>query len=186
MSATSKAADAYSLFEGQENTNLRKADQGEHRRGYAVGRPDETRNPRDAGDRWARRLGTSLTSHPYFTYHKAHLEALGMALNGSSNLDSAQEALNRAVQSADAAASLTKAVANYTSYSPSRPRSSRPTPRRRSPPASRRRRGARSSWPAASTQPSSAASSCASATSSSTAASRQGSASFAASWLPQK
>ena len=59
-------------------------------------------------------IGTSLTSHPYFTYHKAHLEALGQALNASSNFDSAQSALNRAIRSADASASLTETLGDYT------------------------------------------------------------------------
>ena len=58
-------------------------------------------------------LGTSLTSHPYFTYHKVHLEALAQALNATSNLDKAREALDRAVRSADATASLTKALGTY-------------------------------------------------------------------------
>jgi hypothetical protein len=58
-------------------------------------------------------IGTSLTSHPYFTYHKAHIEALAKALNASSNKDKAIEALNAAIRSADAAQSLTKALADY-------------------------------------------------------------------------
>lgn len=60
-------------------------------------------------------LGTSLTSHPYFTYHKAHLEALAQALNASSNLDKARDALNSAIRSADSAASLAKTLADYQS-----------------------------------------------------------------------
>ena len=58
-------------------------------------------------------LGTSLTSHPYFTFHKAHLEALAQALNASSNQDAARDALNRAIRSADAAATLSKALTDY-------------------------------------------------------------------------
>src|SRR5215469_6103278 len=58
-------------------------------------------------------IGTSLTSHPYFTYHKAHIEALAKALNASSNKDKAIEALNTAIRSADAAQSLTKALSDY-------------------------------------------------------------------------
>lgn len=60
-------------------------------------------------------LGASLTSHPYFTYHKVHLEALAQALNASSNLDKAREALDRAIRSADAANSLTRALVDYQS-----------------------------------------------------------------------
>jgi hypothetical protein len=58
-------------------------------------------------------LGTSLTSHPYFIFHKAHLEALAQALNASSNLDRAREALSSAIRSAEAAAALTGALADY-------------------------------------------------------------------------
>jgi hypothetical protein len=58
-------------------------------------------------------LGTSLTSHPYFKFHKVHLEALGQALNASSNKDAAMEALNRAIRSADSAQSLTKVLGDY-------------------------------------------------------------------------
>lgn len=58
-------------------------------------------------------LGTSLTSHPYFACHKAHLEALAQAQNASSNLDSAREALGSAIRSADAAGELTGALADY-------------------------------------------------------------------------
>ena len=58
-------------------------------------------------------LGTSLTSHPYFACHKAHLEALAQALNASSNLDAAREALGSAIRSADAAGALTGALADY-------------------------------------------------------------------------
>ena len=58
-------------------------------------------------------LGTSLTSHPYFACHRAHLEALAQALNASSNLDSARQALGSAIRSADAAGALTGALADY-------------------------------------------------------------------------
>jgi hypothetical protein len=58
-------------------------------------------------------LGTSLTSHPYFACHRAHLEALAQALNASSNLDSARAALSSAIRSADAAGALTGALADY-------------------------------------------------------------------------
>jgi hypothetical protein len=58
-------------------------------------------------------LGTSLTWHPYYTYHKVHLEALAQALNAVSNLDKARNALNSAIRSADASASLSKTLADY-------------------------------------------------------------------------
>lgn len=114
MSVTSKAADAYSLF--------RKVKKIRTYGKLVIESVDENTRPgglmklgiRGMLEVAGKALGTSLTSHPYFTYHKAHLEALGMALNASSNLDSAQEALTRAVRSADAAESLTKALGNYT------------------------------------------------------------------------
>jgi hypothetical protein len=58
-------------------------------------------------------MGQSLTSHPYFTYHKIHLEALGQALNASSNHDKALESLNLAIRSADAAGALTRVLTDY-------------------------------------------------------------------------
>ena len=114
MSATSKAADAYSLFKKVKKIRtygklIKESIDEDTRSGGLM-----KLGIRGTLEVVGKALGTSLTSHPYFTYHKAHLEALGMALNASSNLDSAQEALNRAVRSADAAESLTKAVGNYT------------------------------------------------------------------------
>jgi hypothetical protein len=46
-------------------------------------------------------LGESITSHPYFSYHKAHIEALADALNVSANNKRAIEAFNKAVKAAD-------------------------------------------------------------------------------------
>lgn len=60
-------------------------------------------------------LGKSLTSHPYFTYHKVHLEALAQAMNASSNRDQALAALNQAVRSADATEGLAKVLSSYQS-----------------------------------------------------------------------
>jgi hypothetical protein len=114
MSVTNKAADAYSLFKKVKKIRtygtLIRESIDENTRSSGLMKLGIRAMLEVAG----KALGTSLTSHPYFTYHKAHLEALGMALNASSNLDSAQEALTRAVRSADAAESLTKAVGNYT------------------------------------------------------------------------
>src|SRR5208283_5349031 len=58
-------------------------------------------------------MGTALTDHPYFAFHKAHLEALVQALNASSKFDSAQAALGSAIGSADAAGALRGALADY-------------------------------------------------------------------------
>jgi hypothetical protein len=58
-------------------------------------------------------LGTNLSKHPYFAFHKAHLQALVQALNASSNFDDAQADLSRAIGSADAAEALTQALADY-------------------------------------------------------------------------
>jgi hypothetical protein len=58
-------------------------------------------------------LGSNLSKHPYFAFHKAHLEALAQALNASTNFDDAQADLSRAIGSADAAEALTRALADY-------------------------------------------------------------------------
>lgn len=58
-------------------------------------------------------IGTSLTSHPYFTYHKAHIEVLVQALNATSMKDHAVEALSKAVSSADSAANLSSTLGGY-------------------------------------------------------------------------
>src|SRR5262245_10196464 len=51
-------------------------------------------------------VGDTITKHPYFTYHKAHLEILGQALTASDTFDHAMKALNAAITSADAAEAL--------------------------------------------------------------------------------
>src|SRR3954470_17025298 len=98
MSVTNKAADAYSLFKKVKKIRtygtLIRESIDENTRSSGLMKLGIRAMLEVAG----KALGTSLTSHPYFTYHKAHLEALGMALNASSNLDSAQEALTRAVR----------------------------------------------------------------------------------------
>jgi len=55
-------------------------------------------------------VGDMITKHPYFTYHKAHLEALGQALTASDTFDHAMQALNGAIASADAAETLTRQI----------------------------------------------------------------------------
>lgn len=57
--------------------------------------------------------GRSLTSHPYFAYHKIHLEALGDALTASSTHDNALRNLNSAIASADSAAALAAQLADF-------------------------------------------------------------------------
>jgi hypothetical protein len=113
MSITKKAADAYALFKKVKKIKtygtLIKDSVDENTRSGALMKL----GIRAMLDLAGKALGTSLTSHPYFTYHKVHLEALAQALNASSNLDKAEEALDRAVRSADAANSLTKALDDY-------------------------------------------------------------------------
>jgi hypothetical protein len=58
-------------------------------------------------------IGTSLTSHPYFTYHKVHIEVLVQALNATSMKDHAVEALSKAVASADSASDLAHTLGGY-------------------------------------------------------------------------
>ncbi|MDP2604623.1 MAG: hypothetical protein Q8S00_18860 [Deltaproteobacteria bacterium] len=113
MSISKKAADAYSLFKKAKKIRtygkLVKEAINEDTRPGALMKLGIRGMLEIAG----KALGTSLTSHPYFTYHKIHLEALAQALNASSNHDNALGALNRAIRSADAAESLTKTVGDF-------------------------------------------------------------------------
>lgn len=59
-------------------------------------------------------LGESLSSHPYFEYHKQHLEALVSALNASSTHNNAMRQLDTALQSASAAETLARTLDAYT------------------------------------------------------------------------
>lgn len=68
-----------------------------------------------AADITGKILGRSITLHPYFTYHKAHIAALADALNASSNYDRAIEAFNKAVSAADSSATLTDNIREYAS-----------------------------------------------------------------------
>jgi hypothetical protein len=113
MSVSQNAAYAYSLFKNVKKIRtygkLVKESVDEDTRSGALMKLGIRGMLEIAGNA----LGTSLTSHPYFACHKAHLEALAQALNASSNLDSAREALNSAIRSADAAGALTGALADY-------------------------------------------------------------------------
>lgn len=115
MGITKKAADAYSLFKKGKKIvgygKLVKAAVDENTRPGALTKL----GIKAALDIAGKAIGTSLTSHPYFTYHKAHLEALAQALNASSNFDHAQTALNSAIRSADAADRLANTLAQYES-----------------------------------------------------------------------
>lgn len=59
-------------------------------------------------------VGRSLSKHPFFKYHKQHLEALVSALNASDTHNNALRELDRALQSADAAAALANSLDTYT------------------------------------------------------------------------
>lgn len=113
MSTSKKAADAYSLFKNAKKIRtygkLIKESINEETRPGGLMKLGIRGMLEIAG----KILGRSLTSHPYFTYHKAHLEALGQALNASSNQDKALESLDRAIRSADATESLSKVLADY-------------------------------------------------------------------------
>lgn len=52
----------------------------------------------------AKLLGTSLTTHPYYAYHKAQIEVLADVLNASSNSNAAVEAYKKAIAAADSKA----------------------------------------------------------------------------------
>jgi hypothetical protein len=59
-------------------------------------------------------VGDAVAKHPYFTYHKAHLEVLGQALTASDTFDHAMQALNGAIASADSAQALTGQLTDLT------------------------------------------------------------------------
>jgi hypothetical protein len=113
MGITQKAATAYWLFRKGKKaytyTKLVKQSIDEDTRPGALMKL----GIRGALDIAGKAIGVSLTSHPYFQYHKVHLEALAQALNASSNLDDAEDALNNAIRSADSAASLTRILNEY-------------------------------------------------------------------------
>lgn len=60
-------------------------------------------------------LGTSLTSHPYFRYHKIHLDALAGALKVSDTKANADAALESAIKASDSAQQLAGQVGSYES-----------------------------------------------------------------------
>jgi tetratricopeptide (TPR) repeat protein len=51
-------------------------------------------------------VGQSISKHPYFAYHKIHLEALGKALTASDTHRNAMDALRKAIEAADHADAL--------------------------------------------------------------------------------
>jgi hypothetical protein len=113
MSISKKAADAYALYKKAKKATdysklVKQAVDEETRPGALL-----KLGIKGMLDVAGKMLGTSLTSHPYFTYHKAHIEALALALNASSGHAKALEALNQAIRSADASQSLTKTLADY-------------------------------------------------------------------------
>lgn len=57
--------------------------------------------------------GSSLGKHPYFAYHKKHIEALASALNATEKYKSAMQALHSAVTNADSAELLAKSVKDF-------------------------------------------------------------------------
>jgi tetratricopeptide (TPR) repeat protein len=60
-------------------------------------------------------VGQSLTKHPYYAFHKAHLDVLGKALTASSTHENAMKALHQAIASADSANVITKQMADLKS-----------------------------------------------------------------------
>ncbi len=55
-------------------------------------------------------VGKGLTKHPYFTFHKVHLEVLASVLTASDTHNNAMRALEQAIQAADSAAALSSQV----------------------------------------------------------------------------
>lgn len=60
-------------------------------------------------------VGQSLSNHPYFAYHKVHLEILGKALTASSTHENGMKALHQAIASADSANVITKQLVDLKS-----------------------------------------------------------------------
>lgn len=60
-------------------------------------------------------LGSSLTSHPYFTYHKVHIEALAAAVNVSDVKANAEAALENAIKASDSSQHLAGQMSSYES-----------------------------------------------------------------------
>lgn len=58
-------------------------------------------------------VGTSLSSHPYFKFHKVHLEALAGALNASAMHEKAMDSLKVAIEAADGAEALAKSLEDF-------------------------------------------------------------------------
>jgi hypothetical protein len=58
-------------------------------------------------------FGKALSKHPYYLFHKAHLEALGKALEASDTHHNAMKALEKAVSAADATAEIAKQVSRF-------------------------------------------------------------------------
>ena len=107
MAITTKAANAYKLFKSGKSAYAYYK--------LAKGALDEdTRNGslfklgvKVAGMAASKVIGSSITSHPYFTYHKVHFELLADALNASSQKGYAADAFKRAVMAADSTADVT-------------------------------------------------------------------------------
>ncbi len=60
-----------------------------------------------------RLLGRSISSHPFFSYHKAHIQALAEVLNVIHARKEAAAAFNRAVAAADASAETKTQLLNF-------------------------------------------------------------------------
>jgi hypothetical protein len=58
-------------------------------------------------------LGTSITSNPYYAYHKVHIEMLVQALNVSTMQEKALDSLNRAISAADSTNSFARSLSTY-------------------------------------------------------------------------
>lgn len=58
-------------------------------------------------------VGSTLTWHPYYTYHKAHFEALSQALNAVDMKTMATESFNRAVAAADSTGRVRLSVEEF-------------------------------------------------------------------------
>lgn len=55
-------------------------------------------------------LGSSLSSHPYFKFHKVHLDVLASALNATGTKELAEQAFHDAIKAADSTVELARMV----------------------------------------------------------------------------
>jgi hypothetical protein len=113
MAVTKKAAEAYALMRRSKNVYdyyklVRQALDEDTRSGALL------RGGIKVSMQVAKKtLGSTVTWHPYFTYHKAHLELLSRALDAANMKEMATNAFNSAVAAADSTSSVDTALGAF-------------------------------------------------------------------------